>query len=36
LKGQEEQVSGKLQKIKEKINAIGRVIEEDKMYQVQI
>ena len=25
-----------MQRIKDKINAIGRVIEEDKMYQVQV
>jgi len=29
-------VNGRLTQIKDKINAIGRVIEEDKLYQVQL
>ena len=29
-------MNGRLAQIKDKINAIGRVIEEDKLYQVQL
>lgn len=36
LKTQEEHVNGRLAQIKERINAIGRVIEEDKLCQVQL